>query len=154
MKNKGKIRVLKSRNILNGKIDTLNADQYVDDIKVSPIAEKFFNAENVIVAPNLSYYPRATFLPKNTIVDGSAAILVPKKSLKLTAKDLEFFSSREYFLFYRIARNYATRSLNIDSSSVYFWGIPKDEIKHQVFEDEKRSSYLFMTPANYFAVAV
>ncbi len=154
MKSKGKIRVLKSRNILNGKIDSLHADQYVDDINESPIAEKFFNAENVVVAPNLSYYPRATFLPKNTIVDGSAAILVPKNNIKITSKDLEFFSSREYFLFYRIARNYATRSLNIDSSSVYFWGIPKDEIHHQVFENEKRSSYLFMTPANYFAIAV
>lgn len=153
MNSKGKIRVLKSRNILNGSYTKLDNDQFVDSTAVSPIAEKFFNQENVVVAPNLSYYPRATFLPKDTIVDGSAAILVPKEHIQITPQNLAFFASREYFLFYRVARNYATRSLNIDSSSVYFWGVPKENIQHQEFNEENRSSYLFMTPATYFAAA-
>lgn len=153
MSSKGKIRVLKSRNILNGSFTKLENDQFVDSTKVSPIADKFFNDTNVVVAPNLSYYPRATFLPKGTIVDGSAAILVPKQDIRITVQNLAFFASREYFLFYRIARNYATRSLNIDSGSVYFWAIPKEEIQHQEFNKENRSSYLFMTPASYFAAA-
>jgi len=150
MKSKGNIRVLKSRNIRNGHTVDLEEDQYVDSVSASPIAEKYYNAESVIVAPNLSYYPRASFLPSNTIVDGSAAILVPKRNIKLTISELEFFASKEYFMFYRIARNYATRSLNIDSSSVYFWGIPKDELKHEVFEHERRSKFLFARPHELF----
>ncbi len=146
MRSKGKIRVLKSRNILNCGVVDLDNDQYVDSTKVSPLAEKFYNKENVVVAPNLSYYPRATFLPRNTIVDGSAAILVPKKNIRLTAKQLSFFASREYFLFYRIARNYATRSLNIDSNSVYFWGIPEKDMRYTIFDEEYRSRFLFAKP--------
>lgn len=154
MGNKGKIRVIKSRNIRSGQIIQLNEDQYINDITVSPVAKKFLNQDSTIVAPNLSYYPRATFLPKNSVVDGSAAILVPRKGIELSSKDLEFFASKEYFLFYRIARNYATRSLNIDSKSVFFWGLPKDKIIYSTFSDqEKKSPYLFMKPAVYFAQA-
>ena len=70
--------------------------------------------------PNLSYYPRATFLPKNSIVDGSAAILIPK--ININKKDLDFFASDEFSDFYRVARNFGTRSLNIDANSVFFFG--------------------------------
>jgi DNA (cytosine-5)-methyltransferase 1 len=49
MKSKGKIRVLKSRNILNGDTAALGSDQYVDSVRVSPIAQKFYNAQNVVV---------------------------------------------------------------------------------------------------------
>lgn len=34
-----------------------------------------------------------------------------------------YFSSDEFRQFYRIARNYQTRSLNIDKNSVYWFGI-------------------------------
>lgn len=154
MKKHGKVRVIKSRNIRNGKITQLQEDQYIDNISESPIAEKYFNKKGIIIAPNLTYYPRATFLPRNTIVDGSAALLMPKKKIIISTKDLEFFASKEYFLFYRIARNYATRSLNIDSNSVYFWGIPKKEIPYEIFDEPNKSSYLFLTPARYLADAI
>ena len=75
--------------------------------------------------PNLSYYPRACGLPKNAIADGSAAILIPKNGNKIKEKDLKYFSSSEYTKFYRIARNYGTRSLNIDKNSIFFWGLKK-----------------------------
>lgn len=151
MKKKGKVRVIKSRNILNGSIIKLEEDLYIDNIADSPIAEKYFNKKDIIVAPNLSYYPRATFLPPNTVVDGSAALLLPKKKIDISKKDLDFFASKQYFLFYRVARNYATRSLNIDSNSVYFWGIPKKEISYELFNEPNRSSYLFVTSASYLA---
>lgn len=150
MNSSGKIRVLKSRNILNGSYAELENDQFVDSTKVSPIADKFFNDTNVVVAPNLSYYPRATFLPKGTVVDGSAAILVPKHDIKITPQNLAFFASREYFLFYRIARNYATRSLNIDSSSVYFWALPREEMVYVTFDESDRSKHLFARPLEFF----
>ena len=78
------------------------------------------NKENVIIVPNLSYYPRATFLPKNTIVDGSLALLMPKNGTKIEKEHLDYFGTEEFKKFYSIARNYGTRSLNIDKNSVFF----------------------------------
>lgn len=118
-KSSGKFRVIKSRNIGNNSLIKITGyDCFIDEISNLAV-KKFLNA-NVVLAPNLTYYPRAMFLPKNSIVDGSAAILIPK--LKINKRDLKFFSSNEFHDFYRIARNYGTRSLNIDSSSVYFFG--------------------------------
>lgn len=115
----GKYRVIKSRNIGDGSLVNIEGyDCFIDDI--SKLAVKKFLNQNVVLVPNLTYYPRAMFLPKNSIVDGSAAILIPK--LKINKRDLKFFASNEFHDFYRIARNYGTRSLNIDSSSVYFFG--------------------------------
>lgn len=118
-KNSGKIRVIKSRNIGNNEIINIkNYDSYIDEID-SLVVKKFLN-KKVVLVPNLSYYPRATFLPKNSIADGSAAILIPK--ININKKDLDFFASDEFSDFYRVARNYGTRSLNIDANSVFFFG--------------------------------
>jgi len=77
--------------------------------------------------PNLTYYPRATFLPKNSIADGSVALLTLKNGSRLpTKKDLEFYSTKEFENYYRVARNHGTRSLNIDNNSVYFFGLLKE----------------------------
>jgi len=125
-KEKGKIRVLKSRNIGNNEIINIpQYDSYIDNPKNLSVS-KFLNKSDSILVPNLTYYPRACFLPENTIVDGSVAILTSKNNkLRITKKDLEYFSSPEFTEFYRVARNFGTRSLNIDNNSVYFWGIPQ-----------------------------
>jgi DNA (cytosine-5)-methyltransferase 1 len=123
-KSKGKFRVLKSRNIDNLKIKNIkNYDSYLDNLEGFSIS-KFLNDDAVLV-PNLTYYPRACFLPKDTIVDGSVAILKTKGNIEVDNKDLEFYSSSEFRDYYKIARNYGTRSLNIDNKSVYFFGILK-----------------------------
>lgn len=79
-----------------------------------------------LVVPNLSYYPRASRLPAETYVDGSAAVLVPSRPVD-TAGAIEFFGSADFFYFYRIARNFSVRSLNVDSLSVHYWGVPTGE---------------------------
>lgn len=118
-KKSGKYRIIKSRNIGNNNIiDIPNYDSYIDNIENLKV--KDYLNKRVVLVPNLSYYPRACFLPKKSIVDGSAAILIPKE--KVTKKDTAFFATEEFKDFYRIARNYGTRSLNIDSNSVYFFG--------------------------------
>ena len=123
-KNIGKYRVLKSRNIDNLKIKNIpNYDTYLDKIEDFAIS-KFLNDDAVLV-PNLTYYPRACFLPKDTIVDGSVAILKIKDNIKVSNNDLEFYSTSEFRDYYKIARNHGTRSLNIDNKSVYFFGILK-----------------------------
>ncbi|KJZ81212.1 hypothetical protein AP064_03995 [Candidatus Liberibacter solanacearum] len=123
-KSQGKIRVLKSRNIASNKI--VNIDQYdcyVDDTSNLTVA-KYINHEHAILIPNLTYNPRACFLPKETITDGSVAILTIKNgNRKITESDLQYYSTAEYKKFYTIARNYGTRSLNIDKNSVFFFGI-------------------------------
>ncbi|MFA4871736.1 MAG: DNA (cytosine-5-)-methyltransferase [Patescibacteria group bacterium] len=125
-KNQGRIRVLKSRNIGRNKILNIpNYDSYVDSIDGLSIS-KFLNKENSVLVPNLTYAPRASFLPENTLVDGSVAILTPKESgVEITSKDLDYFGTEEFTKFYRVARNHGTRSLNIDNNSVFFFGIQK-----------------------------
>lgn len=123
-KNKGKVRVLKSRNLsTDGKIiNILDYDSYVDNPSLF-VVSKFMNQENVIIVPNLSYYPRASFLPKECITDGSLALLFPKNGTKIKQEHLDYFGTEEFKNFYRIARNYGTRSLNIDKNSVFFFGL-------------------------------
>ena len=74
----------------------------------------------------MSYKPRVCKKPKGTIVNGSVAILIPKNNIKLTKKDILFYATDEYRNFYKIARNYQTRSLNIDKTSVFFFGKLKE----------------------------
>lgn len=121
---KGKYRVLKSRNIGSNKVlDIDDYDCYIDDIS-NLFVSRFLNVDKVVLVPNLSYSPRACFLPKNTIANGSVALLTLKnKDYNITEKDLELFSTKEFTEYYRIARNYGTRSLNIDNNSVCFFGI-------------------------------
>lgn len=126
-KDKGKYRVLKSRNVGNNEIKELeNYDCYIDDTENLAVS-KFLNRDEVVMIPNLTYYPRASFLPKNTITDGSVALLTLKNGSRLPSeKDLEYYGSKEFEKFYRVARNYGTRSLNIDNNSVFFFGLLKE----------------------------
>jgi len=120
----GKIRVLKSRNIGNNEIfDIPHYDSYVDSLDGLSIS-RFINKPNSILVPNLTYAPRASFLPGNTLVDGSVAILTPRENgARITEDDLDYFGTKEFTEFYRVARNYGTRSLNIDNNSVFFFGV-------------------------------
>lgn len=123
---KGKIRVLKSRNINNNCINDIhNYDCFINEIDIFTVS-KYLNKKNIVLIPNLTYYPRATFLPENCIADGSVALLNAKKNIIITEKHLEYYSSKEFTEYYKIARNMGTRSLNIDNNSVLFFGLKKD----------------------------
>ncbi len=126
-KNRGKIRILKSRNIgRNEIVDIPNYDSYVDSLEGLSIS-KFWNKEDSVLVPNLTYAPRASFLPENTLVDGSVAILTQKDGgVRVTKKDLDYFGTSEFTEFYKVARNHGTRSLNIDNNSVFFFGVRKN----------------------------
>ncbi|WP_233862596.1 DNA cytosine methyltransferase [Tenacibaculum piscium] len=126
-KDKGNIRVLKSRNIGCNEIKTIDGyDCFLNEFEHLAVS-KFHNKNNIVMIPNLTYYPRASFLPKNTITDGSVALLTLKNGSRLpTKKDLSFYSTKEFEEYYRVARNYGTRSLNIDNNSVFFFGLLKE----------------------------
>lgn len=127
-KDSGEIRVLKSRNIDDNCIKDISGyDCYMDDVSSLAVG-KYLNMRGCVLVPNLTYNPRACFLPKDSVADGSVAILELKdKSVRLTKKDLAYYASKEFSQFYRIARNLGTRSLNIDSNSVFFFGKQKKE---------------------------
>ena len=122
-KNNGKIRVLKSRNIGNNEIVNIpNYDCYIDNIKGLDVA-KYLNQPNCVLLPNLTYNPRACFLPKECIADGSVAILTLVRGDNIiTSNDLAFYATDTFTKFYAIARNLGSRSLNIDGNSVFFFG--------------------------------
>lgn len=127
---KYQIRVLKSRNILDtGKIVTIEGyDSFIDIETVSKFTvNKFFNDTGVYLTPNMTYKPRIIKKDKGYVVNGSVAILIPKeKNINLNEKQLNYISSDEFRNFYRIARNYQTRSLNVDKTSCYWFGVNTD----------------------------
>ena len=121
-KQQGAIRVLKSRNIGNNEIINIDGyDTYIDDIDSLEVA-KYMNHLECVLVPNLTYYPRACFMPKNCIADGSVAILTAIDGEAVTKEDLAYYATDEFSKFYSIARNRGTRSLNIDNNSVFFFG--------------------------------
>jgi DNA (cytosine-5)-methyltransferase 1 len=125
----GNIRVLKSRNITDdGKIVNINNyDTYIEKTKLNQFSiSKFIDNENVYLTPNMTYKTRLIKKPKNTIANGSLALLIPKFKKTLTKDDLLYFSSKEYREYMQIARNHQTRTLNVDSNSVFFYGIKKN----------------------------
>lgn len=121
------IRVLKSRNISDdGKkiINIENYDSYISAKELDSLSvKKYVNAQNVYLTPNMTYLPRVIKKPEGIVTNGSIAILIPKdENLELTEKEMNYYSTEEYRNFYKIARNYQTRSLNVDSNSVFFFG--------------------------------
>ncbi len=122
-KNIGRIRVLKSRNIGNNEVlDIPGYDCYIDNVEGLGVA-KYLNKTNCVLLPNLTYNPRACFMPKGCIADGSVAILTLANDDDIvTKKDLAFYATDSFTKFYAIARNLGTRSLNIDNNSVFFFG--------------------------------
>lgn len=127
MNETGEIRVLKSRNILRdgtGIISIDNYDSFIDKKSVQKYTVgKYLDRNDVFLTPNMTYYPRVIRKPKGTLVNGSVAILEVKTGTTVTANHLSFLSGELYEKFYAIARNYSTRSLNIDANSVYFFGL-------------------------------
>ena len=126
---KNGIRVLKSRNISNDGQRILNFegyDEYINEEEAkNKIVYSYLDRDDLYITPNMTYNVRVMKKPKGYLVNGSVAILIPKRRINLNTEDLIFFSSYEYREFMQIARNYQTRTLNIDSTSVFFFGIRK-----------------------------
>lgn len=125
------IRVIKSRNINDTGTEIVSItgyDSYISSCEAQKLGVyKYYDRDDVYLTPNMTYKPRVIKKPKNTLVNGSVAILIPTNNNTLTDEQLLYFSSEEYRSFYMIARNFQTRSLNVDSCSVFFFGILKEE---------------------------
>lgn len=120
-------RVIKSRNIPDIGSDLISIkeyDSFIDKKTAKNLSVfEYLNNDKVYLTPNMTYKPRVIKKPLGTLVNGSAAILILKSKEKaLTKQQMAYFSTDEYRNFYSIARNRQTRSLNVDSSSVFFFG--------------------------------
>lgn len=117
--------VIKSKNIPRSgeKIVRIDEDAFIDSNQLSKFAiRKYIERDDVFLSPNMTYYPRVVKKPKNCVVNGSIAILELKEGETILETDLLFFASAEFENFYRIARNHSTRSLNIDSIAIFYFG--------------------------------
>lgn len=122
------LQVIKARNISdNGQVIAIDGyDTYIDmDTAKKLSIFKYVGDETVYLTPNMTYNPRVVRNDKNCVPDGSVAVLVPKEPLLLTDEQLQYFATPEYRAFYQIARNLATQSINIDKTSVFFFGVKK-----------------------------
>ncbi|WP_427192057.1 Eco57I restriction-modification methylase domain-containing protein [Streptococcus sanguinis] len=127
LKISGEVPVIKSRNILRdgSSIISINGyDSFIDKNEIEKYAVgKYFEREDVYLSPNMTYYPRVIKKPKNTLINGSVAVLINKSNLEIKKEHIDFLCSETFERFYSIARNYSTRSLNIDKNSVKFFGL-------------------------------
>lgn len=126
----GDVRVIKSRNIsIDGKklIDIPGYDRYISfNVLDRLIVKKYYKSKSVYLVPNMTYYPRMIKKQGNYVVNGSVAVLTLKPEYKISKSQMRFFSTNTFRDFYKIARNRGTRSLNIDSTSVFWFGIYND----------------------------
>ena len=123
---RGGIRVIKSRNISDDGhtiLDIENYDGFIDpELAKSLAVYRFLDAPIAYLTPNMTYKPRLVPKPPGTLVNGSAAVLILKDGeAPLSRRQINFFSTGEYRSFYKIARNFQTRSLNVDANSVFFY---------------------------------
>ena len=123
--------VIKARNIDDdgqGVTHISDYDVYLPEEKaVGLSAYRYVNDDSVYLTPNMTYNPRVIENLPDTIPDGSVAVLIPKKPLRLTRRQRAYFSTEEYRRFYGIARNLSTQSINVDKTSVYFYGVLKND---------------------------
>ena len=75
----------------------------------------------------MTYKPRLIKKEKGYVVNGSIAILIPKdENMTISSSQMNYIASDEFRTFYKIARNFQTRSLNVDKTSCYWFGINEE----------------------------
>lgn len=121
------IRVIKSRNIAedgSGIIDIDGYDSFVDEETAKSLSVyKYLDDTSVYLVPNMTYKPRMIKKGLGYIVNGSVAVLILNGGeAELSDDEIRYFATDEYREFYRVARNYQTRTLNIDANSVFLYG--------------------------------
>jgi DNA (cytosine-5)-methyltransferase 1 len=123
---KGHLWVVKAKNINDkgGSVAHIeDYDLYLSETTAKKLAVyKYVNDLTVYLTPNMTYNPRVVENISNAIPDGSTAVLIPKLPLKLTPIQISYFSTEEYRRFYGVARNLSTQSINVDKTSVFFYG--------------------------------
>lgn len=123
--------VIKARNIDDDGKGVSHIDGYdvylEKDIALSFSVSEYINNPGVFFTPNMTYNTRVIENMKDTVPDGSVAVLIPHEGVKPTKEQLDYFASNEYRQFYIVARNLSTQSINVDKVSVFFYGLLKKQ---------------------------
>ena len=128
--NDGWMRVLKARNIADDGsiVDIDGYDMFIDaEVAEKCAIYKYAVDKSVYLTPNMTYNPRVIRNTGEWIPDGSVAVLLPKDGIELSQKQMDYFATDEFRRFYAVARNYSTQSINIDKTSVFFFGAVNDD---------------------------
>ncbi|RJV72749.1 DNA cytosine methyltransferase [Coprococcus sp. AF27-8] len=129
--NKGNcIRVIKARNISDdGTLsDIPGYDRFIDyDSNQHLTVMQYVNNMKIYLTPNMTYKTRVIRNVKNVVPDGSVAVLFSKDERDISDEQLSYFATDEYRKFYFVARNMSTQSINVDKTSVFFYGVKKDD---------------------------
>ena len=124
-----KLWVLKAKNISDDGLSLIHIDGYdryiLEETAKKMAVYKYINNKDIFLTPNMTYNPRVIRNKENVIPDGSVAILIPKHDFTISEEQLAYFSTSEYRAFYAIARNLSTQSINVDKTSVFFYGLLK-----------------------------
>ena len=125
---KGDIWILRAKNILeNGKIvHKQGYDKYIKTEQLNNFTVSQYLDSDAIIMPSFTYITRATRLPKGCLVNGSIAILIPKKTLEYDV-DLDLYATEDFRRYYEIVKNKAKFTLNMDSNSIYYIGVKRDD---------------------------
>lgn len=123
--------VIKARNLNDdgsGVTHIDGYDAYIDRAVAKGLSVyQYVNDGAVYLTPNMTYNPRVIENLPDVIPDGSVAVLIPKDKRRITKKQRLYFSTEEYRAFYAIARNLSTQSINVDRTSVFFYGVLKND---------------------------
>lgn len=122
----GDIWVLRSKNILdNGEIiHKQGYDKYIQTEQLAKFNVSQYLNSNAIIMPSFTYITRAARLPDGCVVNGSIAILIPKKDNDLDV-DLSLYATEDFRRYYEIVKNKAKFTLNMDSNSIYYIGVKR-----------------------------
>lgn len=127
--NGNNIWVVKAKNITRDGLSLIHIPSYDTYIAKSELdtlhVASYLERTDVFLVPNMTYYPRMMRKPAGIVTNGSVAIFIPKKEIVVDELDMEYIASKEYEDFYKIARNFANRSLNIDRNTVFYFCINK-----------------------------
>lgn len=130
MNDEGEVWVVKSRNVSQDGESIIHEDGYDAYVQKEDVSHtnvyKYLDRSDVFLSPNMTYYPRVVRKPKGVLVNGSVAIFEKKRQIDIEESDLTYYASDEFREFYSIARNLSTRSLNLDNTSVYYFGIRRE----------------------------
>lgn len=122
-------RVIRGRNLQDQKIVMREDDYFVTHQEAQKTLDTIDTKTDgcqKFLAPNLSYKPRLVhWTHQDGVPDGSAAVLYTELSEQELENVIRFCNSVEFERFFRVACNFATRSINLDRCLVYWWGIPK-----------------------------
>jgi len=124
----GEIWVLRAKNILEDGtiVHKAGYDKFIKREDLHKFSVSQYLNSRAIIMPSFTYITRATRLPDECLVNGSIAILIPKINEDMEI-NLDLYATDDFKRYYEIVKNKAKFTLNMDSNSVYYIGVKRND---------------------------